>query len=192
MILRHSAFILFFLGALGSADAASVSLSNAAGHYRLTPEGSKLLFTVAAVSGDGIAGRFQKFSGSIDIDSKDVTRSHVDITIFSDSVATGEARIDQFLRSDAVFNAASDPAISFKSVRVQLTGTDTATIEGQLTARGRTYPQIFYVRLLGLKGTQISFHVEGKVMRSRYGMDVGTPIYSNIVDFNMDLSGRRR
>ncbi|TIQ53780.1 MAG: polyisoprenoid-binding protein, partial [Mesorhizobium sp.] len=28
-------------------------------------------------------------------------------------------------------------------------------------------------------------------LRSRYGMDVGTPIYSNVVDFDMTLTGRR-
>ncbi|RWB26073.1 MAG: polyisoprenoid-binding protein, partial [Mesorhizobium sp.] len=37
----------------------------------------------------------------------------------------------------------------------------------------------------------IRFHVTGQVLRSRYGMDVGTPIYSNVVDFDMTLTGRR-
>ncbi|MFA6157909.1 MAG: polyisoprenoid-binding protein, partial [Mesorhizobium sp.] len=43
----------------------------------------------------------------------------------------------------------------------------------------------------GLKGGTIKFHVTGRVLRSRYGMDVGTPIYSNIVDFDMTLTGKR-
>ena len=34
--------------------------------------------------------------------------------------------------------------------------------------------------------------ITGKVLRSRYGMDVGTPIYSNVVDFDMDFSAARR
>ncbi len=28
-------------------------------------------------------------------------------------------------------------------------------------------------------------------MRSRYGMDVGTPIYSNVVQFDMTIRGQR-
>lgn len=191
MILRTSAFILFFLSLAGGAGAAAVSLSDASGHYRLSPTGSDLSFAVNAIAGGGIHGRFQRFSGNIDINPKDISRSRVDITIFPDSVATGQTRIDNFLRSDAVFDVAADPAITFTSNQVQMTGPDTATIIGQLTARGRTFPQTFNAQLEGLKGSQIMFHVDGKVVRSRYGMDVGTPIYSNIVDFNMELSGRR-
>jgi polyisoprenoid-binding protein YceI len=42
-----------------------------------------------------------------------------------------------------------------------------------------------------MKRGVVAFHVTGKVLRSRYGMDVGTPIYSNVVDFDMTLVGRR-
>ena len=177
----------------GSVDAigASISLSDAAGRYAITPQGSSLAFAVGAVSGPGIRGRFLRFNGNINIDPGNVERSSVRIVIFPDSVATGEARVENFLRSDAVFDAARQNAITFRSTRVTRTGDDTATIEGQLTARGKTFPQTFRARLDGLRGRQIQFHVAGKIMRSPYGMDVGTPIYSNVVDFDMSLKGNR-
>ena len=43
-----------------------------------------------------------------------------------------------------------------------------------------------------MSGSSISFHVTGKVFRSPYGMDAGTPIYSNVVQFDMMLKARRK
>ncbi|MGH6762151.1 MAG: YceI family protein [Phyllobacterium sp.] len=191
MLGRVLVFLAAMIGGFDVASAASVSLSDAAGRYAITPDGSSLAFAIAAVSGPGIRGRFVRFNGNINIDPKDVERSTVRIVIFPDSVATGEARMERFLRSDAVFDVARQNAITFRSTRVTRTGADTATIEGQLTARGKTFRQTFNARLDGLRGSRIRFHVQGRIMRSPYGMDVGTPIYSNVVDFNMSLNGNR-
>ncbi len=167
------------------------SLSDAAGRYALTPQGSRLAFTVPAAGGRAISGRFLNFSGRIDIPSDNVEQARVVITIFPDSVATGEARVDAFLKSNAVFDTANERAITFRSIRVRRTGADTATVEGSLTARGHTFREVFDVRLVEFSRGRVRFHVEGRVLRSRYGMDVGTPLYSNVVDFDMDLAARR-
>ena len=71
------------------------------------------------------------------------------------------------------------------------TGDTTALVTGRLTARGKTFAEKFSAELDGLKSGTIKFHVTGKVLRSRYGMDVGTPLYSNVVDFDMTLTGRK-
>ena len=91
----------------------------------------------------------------------------------------------------AVFDAANSPEIQFRSTSVTRTSDTTALVTGRLTARGKSFPEKFTAELSGLKGSIIKFHVTGKVLRSRYGMDVGTPIYSNIVDFDMTLTGKR-
>ncbi|TIR16892.1 MAG: polyisoprenoid-binding protein, partial [Mesorhizobium sp.] len=95
------------------------------------------------------------------------------------------------LRSDAVFDAANNPEIQFRSTSVKRTGDTSALVTGRLTARGKTFSEKFTAELAGLKAGTIRFHVTGKVLRSRYGMDVGTPIYSNVVDFDMTFTGRR-
>lgn len=168
------------------------SLSEAAGRYSLLAADSRLAFNVPAVRGLGIQGRFERFGGSLEIPAGGVERARVTITIYPDSVATGQNRVDDFLKSNAVFDIANEREIVFQSRRVKRTGEDTAVIEGNLTARGGTFPETFQVRLVEFDGDGIRFNVKGKVYRSRYGMDVGTPIYSNIVDFDMDLVARRR
>jgi polyisoprenoid-binding protein YceI len=170
---------------------AAVSLSEVAGRYVINQNGSSIQFSIANAGGGSLKGDFSRFSGTIRLDSNDVGRSAVTITIFPESVATGESRVDDFLRSDAVFDVANEKEITFRSTSVQRTGDDTALIAGRLTARGKSFPEKFSVELAGLKSGKLQFHVTGKVLRSRYGMDVGTPIYSNVVVFDMMLTGRR-
>lgn len=170
---------------------ASVSLNEAAGRYAVSPNGSAIRFSIAKLGGGDLAGAFGSFRGAIRIDGGDIARSHVDIAIFPQSVSTGQGRIDDFLRSDAVFDAAAQPEIDFHSTAVQRTGENTALVTGTMTAKGRRSAERFSVDLTGFSQNRIEFHVTGKVLRSRYGMDVGTPIYSNVVDFDMTLSGRR-
>jgi len=174
-----------------SAATADGSLGDAAGRYSIGAGGSSVRFSIAKLGGGGLSGAFGRFSGTIRIDGADVGRSSVEITIFPDSVGTGQGRIDAFLRSDAVFDSANAPQIVFHSTSVKRTGDTTAVIAGRLTARGKSSPEVFIARLDSLKRGTVAFHVTGKVLRSRYGMDVGTPIYSNVVDFDMTLVGRR-
>ncbi|TPM40144.1 YceI family protein [Mesorhizobium sp. B2-3-4] len=170
---------------------AAVVLGDAAGSYTISQAGSSVRFTIGKAGGGGFDGAFARFKGTIRIDNNDVGRSKVDLTIYPESVGTGQGRIDAFLRSDAVFDAANSPEIQFRSTSVARTGDTTALVTGRLTARGKTSTEKFTAELDGLKAGTIRFHVTGKVLRSRYGMDVGTPLYSNVVDFDMTLTGRR-
>jgi polyisoprenoid-binding protein YceI len=90
-----------------------------------------------------------------------------------------------------VFDVEKFPEITFKSTGVTRTGEASALIDGMLTARGKTRKAQFVASVSDRTRGRIVFHVQGKVLRSPYGMDVGTPIYSNVVEFDMVLQGRR-
>jgi len=174
---------------LQSSAATADELSEAAGRYRIDA-GSRIAFHVAQAGGGGISGRFDRFSGTFTL-KKDIGSSDVQIVIDADSVRTGEPRSENFLRSDAVFDAAHFPQITFRSASVTQTGPASARLEGRLTARGKARNERFDVSLTGRDARHIQFHVTGQIMRSPYGMNVGTPIYSNVVEFDMQLDGRR-
>jgi polyisoprenoid-binding protein YceI len=171
--------------------AATIDLNDAAGQYAITPAGSSLAFAIDSIAGRGISGKFARYEGSILIDGGDLARSSVRITIVPASVETGQDRVDAFLKSNAVFDVANEHAISFRSSSVQRTGDRSAAIVGVLTARGHSRPATFQAELEDVGKGWISFRVTGKVLRSPYGMDVGTPIYSNVVRFDMELKARR-
>ena len=191
---RPTAFALLLFPALlvmPPAEARTPDLSEASGTYDIT--GSSLIrFSVDQVGGGGIDGRFTKFDGRFRIDGNSIGASSVSFTLYPQSVATAEQRMENFLRSSAVFYADAYPTVTFRSTAVRQTGEDTAVVDGMLTARGVTHREQFAVKLQGLKGNTIAFNVTGNVYRSRYKMDVGTPIYLNVVKFDMDIRGVRR
>jgi polyisoprenoid-binding protein YceI len=180
------------IGLFAAAVHAQEGLPGSAGRYAIGPQGSNISFAVQQIGGGGIVGSFANFTGEMIVDPGDIGQSRVMITIFPASVATGKARVDDFLRSEAVFNTAQEREIRFVSTRVTRTGGRTALIEGTLTARGRTPPESFNAELMDSGREAISFHVVGAIYRSPFGMDVGTPIYSNKVEFDMILRGVRR
>lgn len=178
-------------GFAGTAQAAADALSDAAGSYRI--EGSSSIrFVVDQVGGGGIKGSFPDYKGSFSIDGGNVGKSSVTITLYPKSVRASEARVEEFLRSDAVFYAERYPEITFRSTSVRRTGASTARIDGMLTARGKSRPASFQATVGRRSGGAISFHVTGSIFRSPYGMGVGTPIYSNLVKFDMTLNGARK
>ncbi|QND53035.1 polyisoprenoid-binding protein [Phyllobacterium sp. 628] len=180
------ALLFAIVPALANAD----TLSEVAGRYKIDSS-SRIGFAVAQIGGGGITGNFKKFSGIFALNNGDITRSSIEFTLFPESVSTGQARIESFLRSDAVFDSQTFPTVTFKSTQITQTSSSTATIDGILTARGKSSPASFQASLSDHDKNAIVFHVEGKVMRSRYGMDVGTPIYSNVVQFDMTIHGER-
>ncbi|WP_077961447.1 YceI family protein [Ensifer adhaerens] len=184
--------LLLALGSVpSSATAAAPDLADAAGNYGIT-SASRIHFTVAQAGGGGIVGDFAKFSGNFRIDRNDVGHSTVEFTLYPESVKTGEKRIEDFLKSSAVFDTANYNTVTFRSTNVKQTGPDTAAVEGTLTARGTSRKERFLVTLLDWSRGSIAFNIRGNIHRSPYGMDVGTPIYSNVVQFDMNIKGQRR
>lgn len=168
----------------------AITLEEAAGSYRIVAP-SKVDFTVGHVGGGGLDGSFRDFEGTFQLDAADIDRSVIVFTLRPSSVSTGQERADAFLRSSAVFDVERHPSVTFRSISVTRTGERTAVIEGILTARGTTAPARFNAVLTGGNPGQLSFQVTGDILRSPFGMDVGTPIYSNVVHFDMQLTARR-
>ena len=179
------ALLLLLSPVLAHAD----PFSDAAGRYRVLPS-SRIHFSVAQMGGAAIVGEFRRFSG-IFVLARAIAGSSVTVTLDPASVSAADPRIENFIRSEAVFDAARFPAVSFRSSSVTRTGDNTASIEGRLTAKGRTRPARFTVTFAGKTGRSLKFRVDGKLSRALFGMDVGTPVYSNMVVLDMELVGQR-
>jgi polyisoprenoid-binding protein YceI len=171
---------------------ADILLEQAAGRYVIEPGRSTLGFSVSQVGGGGIRGVFKSFGGSFIIDGRDISRSKVELTVDPGSVDTGAERIDAFIRGKAVFDAERRPPVTFRTTKVTRTGDETAHLDGILNARGIDKPASFDIRLVERNGSRITFQVTGTVRRAPYDMQIGYPIYSNKVEFDMVFTGRRR
>ncbi|CAG0978711.1 partial Protein YceI, partial [Gammaproteobacteria bacterium] len=84
-------------------------------------------------------GRFDRTSGKIGLDEKAKTGS-IDVSIEADSIDTGLADLEDKLKSAEFFNTAQHPTITFKSDKLEFSGTVPVAAEGTLTLLGIAKP----------------------------------------------------
>lgn len=188
--MKYPCSLPLLIMALACTPASANPLSSAAGRYRIDPA-SHIGFSIAQVAGPGIKGTMPGISGRFYIDPDQPAKSYVEISLNPSSVQTGQERVENFLRSSAVFNIAVYPQIVFRSNRVIQDGPRSAVVEGILTARGVSRPETFHATFVEQQKGSVTFHVTGNIPRMPYGMGVGVPLYSNTVAFDIDLKGVR-
>jgi polyisoprenoid-binding protein YceI len=84
-----------------------------------------------------VTGRFNKFSGKIREDGKDLTKSSVQFSAEIASIDTGVAERDAHLRTAEYFDAAKFPTLEFKSAKIEKSKNGYVAT-GDLTIRGKT------------------------------------------------------
>ncbi len=133
-------FLALFLAA--AAPAAALAQTST---WNLDPAHSHASFTVRHMVISNVRGDFQKFSGAVQLDEKDVSRSTVEATLQTASVDTANADRDKHLRSPDFFDAEKFPTIAFKSTRVEKAADGKLNVTGNLTMKGVTKPVVLVV-----------------------------------------------
>jgi polyisoprenoid-binding protein YceI len=115
-----------------------MSTSNATKPWNIDLAHSAVTFAVKHMVISKVRGRFAKFSGTLLLDEKDLTRSSVDVHIDAASIDTGVADRDAHLRSPDFLDVAKYPELTFKSKRVERVGGDRYRVVGDLAIHGTT------------------------------------------------------
>ena len=122
---------------VGSLPAA---LPAAAENMKVDPAHTSAMFMVTHLGYSRMIGRFNKVSGDIVFDQKNIGKSSVQVVIMTGSVDTNHEKRDAHLRSPDFFNAKEFPEMKFVSTKVEKTGDKTGKIHGNLTLLGVTKP----------------------------------------------------
>jgi polyisoprenoid-binding protein YceI len=85
-----------------------------------------------------VRGRFNTFNGTVDFNEENPAASTVDVTIDAASIESRDEKRDGHLKSPDFLDVAQFPTLSFKSKRVEVTGTNTAKLFGDLTIKSVT------------------------------------------------------
>ena len=122
-----------------------------------------------------VRGEFENFSGTMEFDEQDLTRSKVDIQIEAASVNTRNAQRDEHFRSADFFDVEHYPSITFKSTRVTMQDAHHGQLVGDLTMRGITREVVLDGEYGGVSQTpwdtySAGFSLRGKVNRKDWGM----------------------
>ena len=117
-----------------------LALSSAAfaATWEFDPAHTGVQFKVRHLMVSHVRGDFEKVSGKIVYDEKDISRSSADITIDAASINTRVAKRDEHLKSPDFLDAAKYPSLVFKSKKVEKAGDGKLKMTGDLTIRGVT------------------------------------------------------
>jgi len=121
-----------------------------------------------------VHGRFAKWSGAIELDEQDLTRSRVEASIDAASIDTQVADRDTHLKSADFLDVANHPALTFVSRRIEKQG-DGYRVVGDLTIRGVSREVSLEADFAGLAkdpwGNQrAGFSAKGALDRRDYGL----------------------
>lgn len=129
----------FIALAAGAALLTGAATAQAADTWKVDPAHAFVYYKVSHFGWSNNMGRFNKISGSIVFDGKDVTTSKVMLEIEAASIDSAHEARDKHLKSPDFFNVKEFPTIKFVSTKVEKTGDRTGKITGNLTMHGQTH-----------------------------------------------------
>ena len=168
---RTATFALFAAAGLALVTAPAIAAPE---NYTIDPAHSAVGFSIRHLF-SRVPGRFTKFEGKMVVDRDDFTKSSVQVTIDAASIDTNEPARDKHLRSDAFFDVAKQPKLTFVSTRVKQVAANKLQVEGNLTIRGTTKPVVLDAEVLGFGpayggGFRGGFEAHTKINRQDFGV----------------------
>ena len=170
---------------LATALVAAAFSANAADKYTFDPGHSQINFSWNHFGFSNIWARFDKFDGELMLDTADLTKSSVNVTIPLDSLDTKVAKLDEHLKSGDFFDAAKFPTITFKSSKVEKASEGKLKVSGDLTIHGVTKPAVLDVTVNKIgthpmaKDEAAGFDASATIKRSDFGVGAYAPNVSD-------------
>ena len=107
--------------------------------YAIDPTHTYATFEMKHFGTSTNRGRFDKKEGTVQLD-KAAKTGKVEITIDMNSIDTGFSKFDSHLKSAEIFDSAKFPTAKFVGTKFNFTGDKVASIDGELTLKGKTGP----------------------------------------------------
>ena len=181
--------------------AAALALPASAGTttYQIDPRHSSAGFGVTHLMISTVRGEFHGVTGTVVVDDSDVSKSSVNVTIDATTVDTREPDRDKHLKSEAFFDVANHPTITFQSTKIERNNDGSLKITGDLTIRGVTKSAILTASVpkpaikdpWGLQRTAVS--ASTKINRQEFGvawnqkLDSGGVVVGDDVNITLDV-----
>lgn len=148
------------------------------GAYNFDKAHSSIGFRVKHMGLVEVPGYFRDFTGTVNYDAKDVTKSTVEFTAKTTSVDTGVEARDKHLRSKDFFEVETFPELTFKSTKIEKKGKG-LVLTGDFTMKGVTKSISFPFNVVGFikdaksGATRIGATAETVINRRDFGVNFG-------------------
>jgi polyisoprenoid-binding protein YceI len=143
--------------------------------FDIDPAHTQATFLVDRFGFTSIFGAFATAGGTIWIDEDQLAKSHVDAWVITDSFWSADSERDGLVKGKHWLDSAANPTITFKSTRVEPTGSNTTKVTGDLTVFGQTHPVTFSTTLnkigndIVTKRRAAGFSLQGDISRKEFG-----------------------
>jgi Uncharacterized conserved protein len=149
-----------------------------------------------------VPGHFRDFTGTINYNAEDITKSSVNFSAKIASVETGAAGRDAHLKRADFFDAEKFPEMTFASKKVEKRGDD-VYVTGDLTLRGVTKSISFEFDIKGFlpgnerSGSKMGVTADTEINRFDFGVDygkgapAGRPGIANKVDIDIRIEAAK-
>lgn len=159
------------------------------GQYKIDPEHTLATFEAGHLGISKMDGRFNKISGSYNLDGSGNGAVKVEIPVAS--IDTNHAERDKHLRGPDFFNAAQFPVMRFEGKK------ENDQIQGKLTMRGVTKPVTFKVQTIGAGkdpwgGYRSGFQATTVVKRSDFNINYMPEGIPDEVSIKLNVEGIRQ
>lgn len=166
---------------LAAALLAATPAAAAPEKYEFDTVHTQIMFAVGHMGYSFSHGKFNKFTGSLNLDLEQPEKSSVEVSIDTASLDLDDQKWNDHLKTPDFFNVEKFPAMTFKSTKVEKTGDNTGKVTGDLTLLGVTKPVTLDVTLNKAavhpfyKKNAAGFSATGTLNRSDFGMTYGLP-----------------
>lgn len=106
--------------------------------WTIDADHSNVGFSVSHLMVSHVKGNFNKYSGVVDLNDKEITKSTVNVTIDAGSINTNVEKRDEHLRSADFFDVIKYPTLTFVSKKWTQSSNGALTVTGDLTIHGIT------------------------------------------------------
>jgi polyisoprenoid-binding protein YceI len=166
--------------------------------WQIDPSHSEIQFSVRHMMISKVRGRFSTFTGTIDFNEAEPTKSSVDVQIDAASIDTRDERRDGHLKSPDFLDVAQFPQLTFKSTRVEAVDATHGRIIGDLTIQAVTREVVLETTYEGQAKspwgtTSAGFNAQTTINRRDFGLtwnqalETGGILVGDEVTINIDL-----
>jgi polyisoprenoid-binding protein YceI len=160
-------------------SAVALSAPALAATWQIDPAHSNVSFSVRHMMVSNVRGEFSKVSGTIEGDEKTPAQAVINATIDAASIDTREEKRDTHLKSADFLDVATYPTITFKSKKIEPSGTGQFKVTGDLTLHGVTKEVVLDV-------SDVTAPIKDPMGKTRAGAHAATRI--NRKDFGINWS----
>lgn len=157
------------------------------GHFVLDKSHAKIIFSTSHFGFSTYYGLFNDFDAKLDFDPMAPAKSALEVTVNLKGIVTTNQELDKNLKSADFFDVAKFPRATFKATRIEVSGSATGKMTGDLTLHGVTKPITLDATFNGgginslTKAYVLGFNVSGIVRRSDFGIKSYVPLVGDEV-----------